>query len=144
MNEPKPLDEMLSDPATREPRLTALVEMMVLAGSSDGEFSAVEREKLEASIVSLLGDRADAQKLPALVAAVEKRIAAEGREARLSAVKAALPDAAHRKAALGLAIEVMAADGIVRTSERELILETADALDIDRDTAADIVAARVR
>jgi len=32
-----------------------------------------------------------------------------------------------------------AADGIIRTSERELILDVADALEIDRDEAADLV-----
>jgi tellurite resistance protein len=34
---------------------------------------------------------------------------------------------------------VTAADGIIRTSERELILETAVALEIDQDEAADLV-----
>ena len=63
----------------------------------------------------------------------------EGRSARLAAVKERLPDAAARKVALSLAIQVTAADGIIRTSERELILETAETLDIDRDEAADLV-----
>jgi tellurite resistance protein len=44
-----------------------------------------------------------------------------------------------RKLALALAIQITAADGIIRTSERELILETAAALDVDGDTAADMV-----
>ena len=38
-----------------------------------------------------------------------------------------------------MAIQVTAADGIIRTSERELIMETADALEVDRDEAADLV-----
>jgi hypothetical protein len=33
----------------------------------------------------------------------------------------------------------MAADGIIRTSERELILDLAEGLEIDRDRAADMV-----
>jgi len=41
--------------------------------------------------------------------------------------------------ALALAIQVAAVDGIIRTSERELIFDTADALGIDGDTAADMV-----
>jgi tellurite resistance protein len=41
--------------------------------------------------------------------------------------------------ALSLAIQVTAADGIIRTSERELIMDTADALEIDRDEAANLV-----
>jgi len=40
---------------------------------------------------------------------------------------------------LSLAIQVTAADGIIRTSERELIMDTAEALEIDRDEAADLV-----
>ena len=43
------------------------------------------------------------------------------------------PAATHRF------VQVTAADGIIRTSERELILETAETLDIDRDEAADLV-----
>ena len=41
--------------------------------------------------------------------------------------------------ALSLAIQVTAADGIIRTSERELIMETAEALEIDPGEAADLV-----
>ncbi len=64
---------------------------------------------------------------------------ASGRDARLAAVKARLPDQNARRLALSLAIQITAADGIVRTSERELIMDTAAALDIDGDTAADLV-----
>jgi len=70
----------------------------------------------------------------------KKDLDASGREARLSAVKERLPDAGARKVALALAIQVTAADGIIRTSERELIMDTAEALEIDRDEAADLVA----
>ena len=76
----------------------------------------------------------------ALLDRAKADLAQSGREARLLAVKERLPDAGARKVALSLAIEVTAADGIIRTSERELILETAEALDIDRDQAADLVA----
>jgi tellurite resistance protein len=38
-----------------------------------------------------------------------------------------------------MAIQVTAADGILRTSEREFILDLAEALDVDRDEAADLV-----
>ena len=48
-------------------------------------------------------------------------------------------DAAGRKAAFGLSVEVTATDGIVRTSEREFLLDLAGALQIDRDEAADLV-----
>ncbi|MEO6600222.1 MAG: hypothetical protein ABIQ16_10145, partial [Polyangiaceae bacterium] len=54
-------------------------------------------------------------------------------------VKGRLPDAGSRRVALSLAIQVTAADGIIRTSEHELILETAEALEIGREEAADLV-----
>jgi hypothetical protein len=77
--------------------------------------------------------------LEGLLDRAKKDLQASGREARLSAVKDRLPDAGARKVALSLAIQVTAADGIIRTSERELIMDTADALDIDRNQAADLV-----
>ena len=61
------------------------------------------------------------------------------RTALIESVKSRLPDEDARKAALGLAIVVTAADGIVRTSERELIMDLANAFAIDRDVAADLV-----
>jgi tellurite resistance protein len=38
-----------------------------------------------------------------------------------------------------MAVKVMAADGIIRTSEREMLLEAAASLGLDGDLAADIV-----
>ncbi len=131
--------------ALDEQKLEALIEVMVLAASADGEFHAEERARLERAVRALCGDgryEGDASaSLEQRLIAVEQRVAAEGRDARLTAVKVALGDAAARKVAFELALQIMAADGILRTSERELILETAEALDIDRDVAADLVSA---
>lgn len=121
------------------PKLEALVEMMFLAASADGEFSDVERKLFLGSIESLTDGRLKGAPLEALLDRAKKDLDATGREARLNAVKERLPDPGARKVALSLAIEVTAADGIIRTSERELILETAEALEIDRDVAADLV-----
>ncbi|MBL8743274.1 MAG: hypothetical protein JNK04_19320 [Myxococcales bacterium] len=135
MDEPTPIDSF------DEPKLEALVEMMVLAAGADGDFSADERRRLEKNIVTLTSRRVEGARLGELLDTLESRIEAEGRAARLAFVKGALGDAGSRKVALELAITVMAADGIVRTSERELIMETAEALEIDRDEAADMVRA---
>ena len=89
-------------------KLEALVEIMVLAASADGEFQAEERERLEHALASLAPGRLGS---------------------------------GHLRAPLELANQVMAADGLLRTSERELILEAAEALEIERDTAADMVRA---
>jgi uncharacterized tellurite resistance protein B-like protein len=121
------------------PKLEALVEMMFLAASADGEFSDVERKHFLSSIESLTDGRLKGAPLESLLDRAKKDLDTTGRDARLKAVKERLPDPGARKVALSLAIEVTAADGIIRTSERELILETAEALEIDRDEAADLV-----
>lgn len=122
------------------PKLEALVEMMFLAASADGEFSDVEHQAFYKSVESLTDGRLGRPKIEALIAQAKKDLDAEGRDARLGAVKQRLPDGGARKVALSLAIQITAADGLIRTSERELILETAEALEIDRDEAADLVA----
>lgn len=121
------------------PKLEALVEMMYLAASADGEFSDVEQQHFRESVVSLTSGRIDGAELDALVKRMEGDLEAQGRDARLASVKERLTEAGARKVALSLAIQVMAADGIIRTSERELIMDTAEALEIDRDEAADLV-----
>jgi uncharacterized tellurite resistance protein B-like protein len=120
-------------------KLEALVEVMFLAASADDDFSDVEREHFVKSVESLTDGRLAHAKLEALVSEATAALEREGREARLASVKARLPDAGSRKVALSLLIQVTAADGIIRTSERELILETAEALEIDRDEAANLV-----
>jgi len=120
-------------------KLEALVEMMFLAASADGDFSDVERKHFLQSVESLTDGRLGKGALETLLERAKTDLETSGREARLSAVKERLPDPGARKVALSLAIQVTAADGIIRTSERELILETAEALEIDRDEAADLV-----
>ncbi len=121
------------------PKLEALVEMMYLAASADGEFSDIEKEHFGKSVESLTNGRIAGVEMAGLLERMKKDLDSEGRSARLESVKERLPDAAARKVALALAIQVTAADGIIRTSERELIMETAETLDIDRDEAADLV-----
>ncbi len=127
-------------------KIDALVETMVLAAGADGELGAEELSALGAEIRRLcegtpLASAVTGDALDQLLARAQAGVEREGRNARLSVVKQRLGDAASRKGALGLAILITAADGMVRTSERELILDMADALDVDRDEAADLVAA---
>ena len=120
-------------------KLEALVEMMFLAASADGDFSDVERQHFLQSVESLTDGRLAKPALEAALDRAKTDLETSGREARLAAVKQRLPDRGARRVALSLAIQVTAADGIIRTSERELILETAEALEIDRDEAANLV-----
>jgi uncharacterized membrane protein YebE (DUF533 family) len=125
-------------------RLDAVIETMVIAAASDGELDPDEREQLLACLAALTQG---ATALPAAerpdVAVVLDRVLRDlhdqGREARLAVVAERLGDAAGRKAAFGLSVEVTATDGIVRTSEREFLMDLAAALQIDRDEAADLV-----
>jgi tellurite resistance protein len=127
-----------------DPKLQALLETMVLAAYADGEFSPEEQVHFAKSVESLTDGKLAGEKLETLLARVLSEWKNEGREARLVSVKERLPTAAARKVALSLAIQVTASDGIIRTSERELICDMAEALDIDRDEAADLVAKLTR
>ncbi len=125
-------------------KLEALVEAMYLAADADGEFSDEERDRLAQSIQPLARKwrsepELTAAELAELIDQARAALGAADRVERLAAVKQRLGGAEACKAALGLAIEVTAADGIVRTSERELILDMAVALGVDRDEAADLV-----
>lgn len=120
-------------------KLEALVEMMYLAATADGEFSDEERLDFVKHAEELTVRVATADRLEAIVERAKQAVDRDGREARLEAVKERLPDPGARRLALALAIRVTAADGIIRTSERELIMETAEALGIDGETAADLV-----
>lgn len=122
-----------------EPKLEAIIELMFLAAYADGDFGDEERVHFLKSIESLTDRRLTGDTLERLVSRIAEDLGKEGRAARLASVKARIGDHGARKAALDLAIQVTAADGIIRTSERELILEAAEALDIDRDEAADLV-----
>jgi len=125
--------------ALGEAKLEALIEAMYLAASADGEFSPVERAHFLKSIESLTTGRLPTARLAQLVAEANDALEREGREARLLSVKSRLPDLGSRRVALSMAVQVTAADGIIRTSERELIMETAQVLEIDREEAANLV-----
>jgi uncharacterized tellurite resistance protein B-like protein len=131
-----------SPPSIREaepPKLEAIIELMFLAAFADGDFGEEERVHFLRSIESLTDRKMKAETVGMLVNRIIGDLGAQGRAARLASVKQRLGDAGARKAALALAIQVTAADGIIRTSERELIFDAAEALDIDRDEAADLV-----
>ncbi len=125
-------------------KLDALVDTMVLAADADGEIDGDERSQMIESVRSFAAgseheSRLSEEHIAGLLDKAQKAIADAGRDALIGPVKDRLPDADARRAALGLAISVSAADGIVRTSERELIMDLAEALEVDRDEAADLV-----
>jgi tellurite resistance protein len=123
------------------PQLEAVVEVLFLAAHADGDFGAEERDFFLRSIESLTDRSLSGETLERLVTRISGDVQREGRAQRLASVKERLPDPGARKAVLAMAIQLTATDGIVRTSERELILEAAEALDVGHDVAADLVAA---
>jgi tellurite resistance protein len=120
-------------------KVEALIEMMYLAATADGELGPEERDHFVKAAQDLTSRLVTGAALDALLGRVQQRLDAEGRDARLAAVKLRLPDDTTRRLALSLAIQITAADGVIRTSERELIFDTARALEIDNDAAADLV-----
>jgi tellurite resistance protein len=128
----------------RNDQVDALVEVMLLAAAADGELSIEEVDQLQNCLLEVDELWLTQIDLERRLTEAHQRIAGSDRATRLSTAKAILSDVDTRRAALELAIRVMAADGVMRTSERELILETAEALDIDRDNAADMVKSIVK
>ncbi len=120
------------------PMLDALVETLFLAAHADGEFSDAERVQFAESVSKLTERRVERGDVAALVAKLTAP-SDEERPARLASIKERLPTKGARRTAFTLAVKLVAVDGIVRTSERELLLEMADALELDREVAADLV-----
>lgn len=135
---------MVSEPPSirhvDEPRLSAVVELMYLAASADGEFSEEERAHFQRSVESLTDRKIAGDRFDALIAEIDGRVKDQGRDKRIAELREILASHDLHKVGLAMAIQVMAADGIMRTSERELIIDLADGLGIDHDEAADLVA----
>ncbi|XYH93016.1 tellurite resistance TerB family protein [Sorangium sp. So ce1128] len=122
-----------------EPNLEALVELMFLAAFADGEFSQEEKVHFARSVESLTDRRIPQSTMDELIHTVVTQLQKEGRAARLASLKERLPSPQARKVAFSLAAQVVVADGIIRSSERELLLDVAAALEIEQSEAADVV-----
>jgi tellurite resistance protein len=122
-----------------EAKLEALIETMYLAARADGEFSVEERAHFVSSVQSLTEQRLEGDELDQLLARFQLEYTKNGRQKSLASVKTRLGDERSCKLGLSMAIRMLAADGILRTSEHEFVIEMADTLGIDRDTAADLV-----
>jgi len=122
-----------------DPQIDAMVEIMLLAASSDGSLDYAEIAQLKKSLLQINDLWLSHVDLDARLAEAHKRIEGQPRAQRLTELRCALEAQEHRAAALEMAVKVMAADGIIRTSEREMLLEAAASLGLDGDLAADIV-----
>lgn len=118
--------------------ISALVEVMFLAPESDGEVTDDEILSLSQTTERVTNGQVTQQRAHELLQNAKRELASSDRESRLQAVKAALAPERRRHALL-LAIQVTHADGVIRTAERELIMQTAEALGVDGNVAADLV-----
>lgn len=123
-----------------DPQIDAMVEVMLLGASADGELDYAELVQLRKSLMAIDDLWLSHIDLDQRIASAKTRIASQTRAERLAALKSALVEENQSVAALEMAALVMAADGIIRTSERDLMLEAAEALGVDSQVAADIMA----
>jgi tellurite resistance protein len=123
-----------------DPEIDAMVEAMLLAASADGELDQSELSQLRECLLSVDDLWLSHIDLEERIESAKGRIGGHDRTERLLALKGTLAKPEQRIAALELAALVIASDGILRTSERDLMLEAAETLGVDSDVAADIVA----
>jgi tellurite resistance protein len=133
------MSQQLSARDVNEAKLEALIETMYLAAKADEEFSDDERAHFVMSVESLTDKRLEGAKLEQLLARFEADHQKKGQHACLVDLKGRLGDEPSCRLALSMAIRMLAADGSIRTSEREFILDMAETLGIDRAVAADLV-----
>lgn len=120
-------------------KLEALVETMYLAAYADGVFSDAERSHFAASVERLTEGRMDSEQFDSVLQRLQRDLAERGRRACLQSIRERLPDPELRWAALLLATDITAADGVILPSEREVIFEMAEALEIASDEAEALI-----
>lgn len=127
---------------TREldaPKLEALVETMYLAAFADGEFSEIERAHFGRSVDRLTEGRISPTQFEEVLARLQQRLIASGRQGCIDSIRERLADPGLRWLAVLLAADITASDGLILASEREVLLELAEALDIDASEAQELV-----
>ena len=119
-----------------KPALRALIEAMYLIAYADQEFSDVERRFFERSLRTLTRDRVDEQELNDILEDLQERERREGLHACLSDIASRLDTPESRLAAVVLASDMAAADGVIEPSERELLTKLGKALQVDDQIVA--------
>jgi len=122
-----------------ETEIDAIVEVMLLAAFSDGTLAQAEASVIKRTL--LAGDQVwfASVNFEDRMAQAKERIEAESRDARLATLRTMLPWPEQRFFALKLAVRVVAADGVIEPSERELIVAAAEALGVSAEIAAALV-----
>ncbi|RLB50678.1 MAG: hypothetical protein DRI90_23555 [Deltaproteobacteria bacterium] len=121
-----------------EEQLEALVQTMVLVAFSDGEFSAVERTHFAASVAGLTNGRLAGDSLQQVVDQVGRKLEDDGLEACLADLAQRLTSRSLREAAMILASDIAAADGVLHPREQALLGGLAAALDLPPDSTREV------
>ncbi|HMA97273.1 MAG TPA: TerB family tellurite resistance protein [Polyangiaceae bacterium] len=119
-----------------EPETDALVEILLLAALADGALAQAESAVIKRALLSVDELWLNHIDLEKRMTKARARIEAETAEARLTKLRTMLPWPEQRALALKLAIQIVEADGVVQSSERELIMQAAQALGVQGDIAA--------
>jgi uncharacterized tellurite resistance protein B-like protein len=110
----------------------ALTEAMYLMMSADGQVSIEELEVLRGALRALSGDTLRGVHIESLLDASAKRVAEQGRDARMAAVTEQLhDDPARAEVAFVLAAAIAFADSAIADEENETLNSLAEGLGID-------------
>ena len=116
-----------------EPALHALIEAMYLTAYADGEFADSERAMFASSVGVLTRGRVGEAQLEAILTELERRQRNQGTEACLREIAERLTTDEERQAALILASDIAAADGVLEPQEEKLLQELAEVLEVGED-----------
>lgn len=112
------------------PRLEAVVELAYLAAYADGVVTDAERNVFRGHVSAATKGRLSTEGVETLLSVIEVGLAIEKREERFASIRRRLGEPRLRRAALSLAVRVLNADGVLRTSEMAFVLRAAEALEL--------------
>jgi uncharacterized tellurite resistance protein B-like protein len=118
-----------------------ICEAMYLVMQADGRVTNVERDVLRGALRELSNDRVRSTHIESMVDAAARKVAEEGMASRLASVVTRLHnDRARAEIVYVLAHALAAADAEISPSEQAVLDAFAEALGIDDETAARLLA----
>lgn len=123
--------------------IDALVELMLLAASADGQLGDAEVQVLRQVLLAIDGQCLSQVDIGERLLIAAKRIDAASRSERLAELRKALVSPEQRLAALELVLRVVTADREIQSSEHDVAVEVAQALEIDSGVAGALIMKRL-
>jgi tellurite resistance protein len=134
MDDPGP--DLIHEASTEQ--LEALVETMYLVAFSDGEFSHLERSHFAAAVAELTDGRLSGNGFQHVIDRVGTRLRNDGLEACLADLAQRLPSQNLREAAMILASDMAAADGVLHPGEQRLLRGLATAFELPPSSTREV------